>query len=66
MCAIMYYCIDRTRKTQSNLLAGAIVKKRAADESVNPSKKQKLTVDEYMKSPVKSTGQDCVYYSLIK
>lgn len=63
MCIILYYCIDRTRKTQSKLLAGAIVKKRTADESINPSKKQKSTVDECKKLPKKSTGQDCVHCS---
>jgi len=68
MYIILCYCIDRTRKTQSKLLAGAVVKKRTADENVNTPKKQKLTVDKSKESPEKSTGQDCVQlkFNLIK
>lgn len=48
--------IYRPKKTQSKLLAGAIVIKRTLDESTNPSKKTKLTIDDSKKSPQKSTG----------
>jgi len=47
-----------TRKTQSKLLAGAIVKKRTADETMNPSKKQKSTANDSKQSPKKSTGEN--------
>lgn len=49
---LYFNCVNRTRKTQSKLLAGAIVTKRMLDGSTNPSKKQKLTNDE----PKQSTG----------
>lgn len=48
--------IFRIKKTQSKLLAGAIVKKRTSDESANLSKKPKPSIDEPQKSLDKSTG----------
>ncbi|XP_026805828.1 PSME3-interacting protein [Rhopalosiphum maidis] len=46
-----------TRKTQSKLLAGAIVKKRTSEEPINPSKKLKPTTDDSKILPEKSIGE---------
>lgn len=52
----MFICIYRARKTQSKLLAGAVVTKRTSDESINPSKKQKSTINDAKKSLDEKTG----------
>lgn len=53
---IITYCI-RTRKTQSKLLAGAVVKKRTLDKNTNNiSKKQKKECTESNESTNKSAG----------
>lgn len=51
----------RPKKTQSKLLAGAIVVKRTCDESTNPKKKQKLITDETKNSLEKSKGLIILY-----
>lgn len=51
----------RPKKTQSKLLAGAIVVKRTCDENTNPLKKQKLITDETKTSPEKSKGLIILY-----
>lgn len=53
---IFNFVIDRAKKTQSKLLAGAIVIKRTLDESTNPTKKTKLITDGSKKSQEKLTG----------
>lgn len=51
----------RPKKTQSKLLAGAIVVKRTSDESTNPLKKQKLITDETKNLLEKSKGLILLY-----